>query len=74
MSSVDMVASWSSSASSTAIAAGAAAGAPDDDIAGGVGFRLESVAFAFARVGWGRAEKNEFGNEQVRLVGLFSLE
>ena len=38
MSSVDMEVSWSSSASSTAIAA-AGAGAPDDDIAGGVGFR-----------------------------------
>jgi hypothetical protein len=38
ISSVDMEASWSSSASSTAIAA-AGAGAPDDDIAGGVGFR-----------------------------------
>lgn len=39
MSSVDMVASWSSSASSTAIAA-AGAGAPDDDITGGVGFGM----------------------------------
>jgi hypothetical protein len=52
MSSVDIVASWSSSASSTAIAAGAA---PDDYIADGVGFRLGSVSFA--RVGKGNAKK-----------------
>jgi hypothetical protein len=49
MSSVDMEAIWSSSASSTAIAA-AGVGVPDDDIASGVGFGLGSVALASGRV------------------------
>jgi hypothetical protein len=53
MSSVDIVASWSSSESSTTIVAGAA---PDDDITGGVGFQLGSVSLA--RVGKGSAKKS----------------
>jgi hypothetical protein len=62
MSSVDMEASWSSSASSTAIAA-AGAGAPDDDIAGGVGFRSWSC----------RPEDANSENERVRFVLRYSL-
>ena len=55
MSSVDMEASWSSSASSTAIAA-AGAGVPDDDIANGVEFgsgsgQLRSLASGVGKSG-----------------------
>ena len=59
MSSVDMEASWSSSASSTAIAAAGA----DDDIASGVGFRRggEEKKRVLAG-GW---------NDPVRSVGFF---
>jgi len=62
MSSVDMEASWSSSASSTAIAA-AGAGAPDDDIAGGVGFRSWSC----------RREDASSEIERARFVLRFSF-